>query len=380
LAKRLELTGSMIPIAKVDISGNEKSYLAEAIESEWISSTGKFVKLFEEKFETDIGVTYATAVTNGTVALHLALLSLEIVGGDEVIVPGLTYIATVNAVSYVGATPVIVDVYKDNWTIDITEIEKAITSRTKAIIVVHIYGQVANMSEIMKLASKYGLYVVEDVAEAPFSKFLDKHTGSIGHIGVFSFFGNKSLTTGEGGMVTTNSTELATKIKMLMNQGQPPGKRYFHSIIGYNYRMTNLCAAIGLGQLERWSEIQSKRKKIFETYQELLENVKGLDFPLENPKSISSPWMFTLLLPNGVSNDAVVQSMLELDIETRPTFTTIPNLPPYKSVKCQNDLGISNEISRRGISLPTFNKISEFEQQTVVNGLIQILNSTHRIL
>ena len=239
-----------ISIANPILNGNERKYIDECIDTGWISANGRFVKEFEEKFAAFCGVRYALACCNGTVTLHLALLALGIGEGDEVIMPTLTYIATANAVRYCGATPVFVDSEADTWNISPEEIEKHITPRTKAIIPVHLYGLACNMDAILDIAKRHDLKVIEDAAEAHGAAWRNKLVGSMGDVGSFSFFGNKIITCGEGGMVTTNDPELYEKMKLLRAQGVDPNKRYWHTMVAYNYRMTNMQAAVGLAQLE----------------------------------------------------------------------------------------------------------------------------------
>lgn len=234
-----------IPLAYPLLNGNEKKYVLDCLHTSWISSVGKYVDQFEKSFQDFCGTKYAISCANGTVALHLALLACGIGKGDEVIVPTLTYIASANAVSYCGALPVFVDSEKDTWNMDPAKIEEKINERTKAIIAVHLYGHPVNMEPILKIAEKYGLIVIEDAAEAHGAEYKGKKVGSIGHIGCFSFFGNKIITTGEGGMITTNDDALNEKIRLLKNQGMDQNRKYWFPVIGYNYRLTNLQAAIG---------------------------------------------------------------------------------------------------------------------------------------
>ena len=247
------------PVAIPNLNGNEFKYLTDAFLSTWISSSGKYIDKFESEFSSYSDCTYGVTVSNGTVALHLALVALGISEGDEVIIPDLTFAATINAVLHANATPVIVDIGKDSWCISPDEIKKAITSKTKAIIPVHLYGQPCDMGAIMKIAKKYNLKVIEDCAEAHGAMYGDKKVGSFGDIGCFSFYGNKVITTGEGGMCTTNNSELNNKMRILRDHGMSATKRYWHDIVGYNYRMTNLQAAIGLAQLERIEDIHKNR-------------------------------------------------------------------------------------------------------------------------
>ncbi|NQV08592.1 DegT/DnrJ/EryC1/StrS family aminotransferase, partial [Candidatus Woesearchaeota archaeon] len=250
-----------IPVAEPVLEGNELKYVTECVKTGWISSAGKFVKKFEEKFSKYCDCKYGVAVSNGTTALHLALVALGIKKGDEVIVPNFTFVATANAVVYVGGVPVFVDADKETWNIDVDKIEEKITSKTKAIIPVNIYGHPCDMNKIMDIAKKHNLYVIEDCAESHGAEYNGEKTGSFGDISCFSFYGNKIITTGEGGMCVTNNKELAEKMSMLKDHGMKPERRYWHETIGFNYRMTNIQAAIGLAQLENINKfIETKRE------------------------------------------------------------------------------------------------------------------------
>jgi len=243
-----------IPVANPVLNGNEKKYVLDCLESTWISSSGKYVKRFEEGFANYCCVKHALSCCNGTVALHLALLALGVGPEDEVIVPTLTFVATTNAVSYCGARPVFIDVDQETWNIDPALIEEKITTRTKGIIAVHLYGHPVDMDPIISIAFNHNLFVIEDAAEAHGAKYKGRMIGSISDIATFSFYGNKIITTGEGGMVVTSDDTLANKINQLKESGMDPDKRYWFPTIGYNYRMTNVAAAIGLAQLEKIDE------------------------------------------------------------------------------------------------------------------------------
>ena len=247
-----------IPVYQPSLSGREKEYVIDCLDSTWISSKGEYINRFEQEFSKKIGVNHAITVSNGTVALHLALIALGISSEDEVIVPSLTYIASVNAISYTGAHPIFVDSLYDTWQMDPNDIIKKITPRKRAIMVVHLYGHPCDMDAIMQIASEHNLYVIEDCAEAFGSKYKENVVGSIGDIATFSFFGNRTITTGEGGMVVTNSSSLAEKVMHYKGQGLAKNREYWHDVIGYNYRMTNICAAIGLAQIEQADDFISR--------------------------------------------------------------------------------------------------------------------------
>ena len=251
-----------IPVSHPVLGGNEKRYVLECLETGWISSIGRFIRLFEDAFGRYCEARHAIACNNGTTALHLALAGLGTGPGDEIIVPTLTYIATANAVRYCGAQPVFADSEPGTMTVDPARIEERITARTKGIVVVHLYGHPADMDPILEVARRRGLFVVEDAAEAHGALYRGRKAGSLGDVATFSFYGNKIITTGEGGMVTTNDAALSERIRILRGQGMDPGRRYWFPVVGYNYRMTNIAAAIGLAQLEQIYRFIEKRLEI----------------------------------------------------------------------------------------------------------------------
>jgi perosamine synthetase len=362
-----------IPIYKPDLSGNELKYVKDCIETAWISSLGKYVKLFEDAFAQFCGVKHAVAVSNGTAALHLALLLRDIGPGDEVIVPTLTFVATANAVQYTGATPVLVDSEPETWTIDSDKIEEKITPRTKAIIPVHLYGHPADMGRIMKLAEKYDLFVIEDAAEAHGAEYRGSKVGSLGHVGCFSFYGNKVITTGEGGLLTTNSSEMAEKARFLKDHGMSCEKRYWHPIIGYNYRMTNIQAAIGLAQLQRINEIIERKLIIADLYKRYLEGVSSIELQRQADWAKNIFWMFSILVKDGLScsRDELTSALKERNIDTRPFFIPIHFQPPYK--KDGIILPVAEDVGRRGINLPSYPKMSDTDITKICECIKEII-------
>lgn len=339
-----------IPVARPWLGRTERRYVAQALASGWISSRGGFIDKFEARFAGFCGVKYASSVCNGTVALHLALVALGIGPGDEVIVPSLSFIATANAVAYTGATPVFADIDSRNWCLDPSKIEAKITKRTKAVIPVHLYGHPAEMKPIMKLAGRYGLFVVEDAAEAHGAEVEGRMVGGIGDIGTFSFFGNKILTTGEGGMVVTNNRRLAEKMNILKNHGMDSRKKYWHPVIGYNYRMTNLQAAVGLAQLEKAGKILAERDLIRRRYDERLKNIPGITLPPAETWSRSVCWLYSILVGNKRVRDGLLSLLRDNGIESRPFFFPMETMPPYReNERC----AVSARISARGINLPS---------------------------
>lgn len=359
------MTTLKIPVYKPDLSGNEKKYVDDCMESTWISSKGKYVKEFESRFADYIGAKYAISVNNGTTALHLALLMLGVRQGDEVIVPSLTYIASVNAITYVGAKPVFVDSDKETWQLNPNEVESRITKNTKAIMAVHLYGHPCEMDKIMSIAKKYNLYVVEDCAEAIGSEYKRKRVGSFGVVSCFSFFGNKTITTGEGGMVLTDNEELYKKGQHFKNQGLADGYNYWHDIIGYNFRMTNICAAIGVAQMERIDEFLCKKRRVAELYK---ENLAGLPilFHKECKDVFHSYWMFSVISRSESEREKLSAYLNEKGIETRPTFYPAHLMPMYQESSSYPN---AEYIGLRGINLPSWPGLSVDDIAYISNSI-----------
>lgn len=345
-----------LPISIPDLSGNEYKYLCDAFLSTWISSSGEYIDKFEVGFADYCECSHGVAVSNGTVALHLALVALGIKAGDEVIVPDLTFAATINAVIHANATPVIVDVEKDSWCISPEEISKAITPNTKAIIPVHLYGQPADMGKIMKIANDNNLFVIEDCAEAHGAKFNNHKVGSFGDISCFSFFGNKVITTGEGGMCVTNNRELDIKMRELRDHGMSKSRRYWHNYPGFNYRMTNLQAAIGVAQLERIDQILLDRNKIEIDYRKILDGCKNIEFQKSDYQDRNKiTWLVSILI--NENRDKYLSLMKEAGIDSRPFFYPLSIMPPYKDYLFSNKNSL--KISEKGVNLPTNRNVSE---------------------
>ncbi len=353
-----------IALAQPHLTGNEYKYLIDAFLSTWISSAGKYITQFEESFSDYCGVKFGVAVSNGTTALHLALAALEIGEGDEVIVPDITFAATINAVIYTGATPVIVDIEEDSWCIDPDEIEKAITSKTKAIIPVHIYGQPCDMGRICDIAIKNNLYIVEDCAEAHGAAWNGQKVGSFGTISCFSFFGNKVITTGEGGMCITNDEQLNEKMRILRDHGMSKSRRYYHEIVGFNYRMTNLQAAIGVAQVERIEDILEWRFKLEGKYREELSKNDSIVMQKNNlPDRYKIPWLVSVLVEED-RRDGILKKLKENGIDARGFFIPLSEMNVYKEYAkdCRN----SRRISRMGINLPTTYEIRDKDIKKIV--------------
>lgn len=336
------------PIYLPDITEHEKTLVNDCLNSSWISSRGKYIEQFEECVAAFVGTRFGVAVSNGTVALHLAYLVYGIGPGDEVIVPDLTYVAAANAILYVNATPVFVDVDRKTWNISSECMKARITSRTKAVIVANLYGTPPEMDEIYKIASDNNIIIIEDAAESLGAEYNSIKAGNLGQIGTLSFFGNKTITTGEGGMVLTNCDETQKKLKVLRNQGNSENIRYFHDILGYNYRMTNIQAAIGVAQMTRINQILEKKKKIQKWYENALSGLVEFQYTSSNIKS--SYWMVCFLLQNEESRDKLIKKLDSFGIETRPFFKPISSMPYYPIV----NNNVAYDLSRRGLCVPSY--------------------------
>ena len=342
-----------LPVSEPEFQEKELTYITECILTGWVSSAGRFVKRFEDLFAKFCNAKFAVSTTSGTTALHLALVALGVGPGDEVIVPTLTFIATASAVSHTGAQPVFVDSDTETWNINVAEIEPAITYKTKAIIPVHLYGHPANMDPIIKIAAKYKIAVVEDAAEAHGALYKNKIVGSIGDLGIFSFYGNKIITTGEGGMVVTNDENLAKKMRILRNHGMAENRRYRHTVLGYNYRMTNIQAALGVAQMERIKYILERKRKIALAYHKALKNLIGVTLPPEAKWAKNVFWMYSILIDDekfGMSRDELMARLESKGIETRPIFPPVNSQPIYNTGQ---NLPIAERLASQGINLPS---------------------------
>lgn len=358
---------SFIPVYKPSLSGNELDYVTSCLNDGWVSSRGTFVNRFESSFAEFLNISAATSVSNGTVALHLALYSLGLGPGDEIIVPAFTYIASVNAISYVGARPVFVDSEPSSWNIDVSGIEACITNRTKAILAVHLYGAMCDMPALLRICDQYNLFLIEDVAEAFGSKLNGSFAGSFGHISTFSFFGNKTITTGEGGMIASNNPAIIERAAYLKSQAVSPVREYWHDEIGFNYRMTNICAAIGLAQLERANKIIIAKREIYKLYYDELCDLPVV-FQSEPLNSFHTYWMVSILLPTTSCRDLVRVRLKAANIESRPLFYPAHLMPVFHS-------GISlptcEDIFCRGLNLPSYPELTS----GVVHRISQVIRS-----
>lgn len=366
-----------IPLAVPELSGNEQAYVAEAIRSSWISSTGPFVARFEAEFAELCGSDSALSVCNGTIALHLALLALDVRPGDEVLVPSLTYVATANAVRYVGAEPVFVDVSPGSWCIDPALLESSISRRTKGIIAVHLYGHPADMDAINRVAAIHGLWVVEDAAEAHMATYKGRPVGGLGRIGTFSFYGNKIISSGEGGAVTVSDPQLELRIRTLRGQGVDPARRYYFPVTGYNFRLTNLACALLCAQLERQHQMIAARDRIFRQYREKLQGISGIDFQPCEPWARIAPWLYSITIDTerfGHSRDKLMAHLAAFGIETRPFFIPLHTLPPFRegSRLRQEHLPVTDQLAASGLNLPTFAGMHEEAVEKVCQAIVSL--------
>lgn len=366
----------MIPVNEPLLNGNEKKYLNECIDTGWISSEGPFIRAFEEKFAAITQRRYAVAVCNGTAALEIAVEALGITKGDEVILPTFTIISCVSAIIKAGATPVLVDAEWQTWNMDVSQIESKITPKTKAIMVVHIYGLSVDMDPVLELAKKYNLKIIEDAAEAHGQTYKGKPCGSFGDVSVFSFYPNKLITTGEGGMLVTNNQQLFERFKSLRNLCFVPDNRFVHEELGWNMRMTNLQAAIGLAQLERWEEHLTRKKEIGKKYTELLNDQVGLILPLQKTDySENVYWVYAVLLKSSsLSAKAVMKQLAEKGIGTRPFFYPIHLQPVLikKGLFLNESYPNAEKMYQKGFYLPSGLALTDNQLRTVVDVLKSI--------
>lgn len=366
-----------IMIASPLLGGKELANVSECIKTNWISSQGKFVRMFEKQFSDSHNNYYALAVSNGTVALHLALVALGIGEGDEVLVPDLTFAASINAILYTGATPVLVDIEEDTWNIDLIKAETLISKKTKAIMPVHLYGQPCDMNKLLDLSEEHNLIIVEDAAEALGARYNNQIVGSFGDASTFSFFGNKTITTGEGGMVLFKDKKIAEKAAMLRDHGMNKNKRYWHDEVGFNYRMTNLQASIGVAQFERLEHFIKAKRNIAKAYYSALSIFPFIQAPIEKENTFSSYWLYTILIKKeaNFNREELMQYLESYGIETRPVFYPLHIMPPYVKYGNNEDLKVSAYVSDIGMSLPSAVNLSELEQEYICKKIVEFVDS-----
>jgi perosamine synthetase len=357
----------IIPVCQPTLEGNERKYVMQCMDTNWISSRGKFVDEFEEGFSHYCGVRFGITTNNGTTALHLALATMGLDDGDEVIIPSFTMISTANAVSYLGAKPIPVDVEPDTWNIDPDKIEAKITDKTRAIIPIHTYGHPADMDRLQSIAEKYGLNIVEDAAEAHGAEYKGQRVGSFGKMASFSFYANKIITTGEGGMIVTDDEELAERIGTLRNYGFTQERHFWHKVMGFSYRMTNLQAAIGLGQFEKIDELVQGRIDNARLYSKLLADLPGITTPHESKDVKAVYWMYGVLVEDefGISKDELRQKLADRGIETRSFFIPI-HLQPIYSYLLSDEFPVSEELGRKGFYLPSASNLRPDQIEFIV--------------
>ena len=367
----------MIPVCEPYLAGNEKKYVLECLETNWISSSGKFLNRFEEMVRDGCGVKHAICCSSCTTALHLAFEVLDLQPGDEVIVPAFNLIAGTNMVILAGGKPVLADSDPRHWCIDVAKIEEKITPRTRAIMAVHMYGHPCDMGPLMELAQEHSLVVVEDAAEAHGAEYKGRKVGGIGHMGCFSFYANKNITTGEGGMVVTDNDEYAERIRKIRNQGlEEP--RFVHQVRGFNYRLTNLQAAIGVAQMERIEEIVERRRELFRRYKERLENQRGITLAWEAEWAKSVFWQICVVLTEefGSSKEKVMSQLHKAGVDTRSFFCPM-NLQPLFSGKnkkfpdLRGSYPVSERLWKRGFYLPSGLGLTDGQIDEVAGKLLQ---------
>lgn len=350
---------SRIPWAEPFLKGKERDYVLQALDSTWISG-GEFIDKFEADFSRLLGAKCALTASSGTAALHLALMAAGIGPGDEVIIPGFTFVAPANMVLQTGAEPVFVDIEPRTWCIDIGEVKKSITKKTRAIIPVHVYGNVCDMTALTEIARDRGIYVIEDVAEAVFSKYRGRFAGSFGDLGCFSFQATKTITMGEGGVVVTDDDGLCDRMRVLRSHGMREDKRYWHDVVGYNYRLTNLQAALACAQLENADNIVKEKARVYNRYRQNLCNLPGIEFQYIPEEVEAVMWAVAIKLSQEHSEgdrDLLVRELLKRNIETRPGFYPFSLMPLYKS----EPLPVAEATGRNVISLPSSASLTDEE-------------------
>jgi perosamine synthetase len=368
-----EMPDDFLPISRVVLAGNEERYVVDAVRSTWLS-VGSYVQRFEADFAAFLDAPHAVSVCNGTCALDLALAALGIGPGDEVIVPSLTFAASINAVMHVGAEPVLVDSSPDHWDMDPRSWEGAITGRTKAVMPVHLYGHPCDMRPILEIARRKGLFVVEDAAEAHGAKVMGRTVGTLGDVGCFSFYGNKIITTGEGGMCVTKDPEIDRRLRNLRDHGMRPERRYWHEEVGFNFRLTNLSAAVGVAQLEAIDRFLARRREIGLAYATGLGGVPGLTIFPQAPVGEGVDWLFCAFFFEGgeAERDDTLRALREAGIDGRPTFYPAHTMPPYRELRRYGDLANAERFGHSGINLPLHPAMTDGEVERAISTLKQI--------
>jgi perosamine synthetase len=356
-----------IPVSAPALNGNERRYVDECLTSTWISSKGRFVERFERDFARYVGAQHATSVSNGTVALHLALVALGIGPGDEVIVPSFTYVASANTIVQAGARPVFVDSLPDTWQMDPADIRRKLTPRTRAVMAVHLYGHPCDMDAIGALCEERALLLIEDCAEGFGTRFRGRHVGNFGDVGTFSFFGNKTITTGEGGMVVCRDAAVHARCAKLKSQGLAD-RQYWHDEVAYNYRMTNLCAAIGVAQMERADAIVEAKRQVAAWYQEALRGAPVQLHAEVGDHVVHSYWMNSILVSDVATRDPLREHLAGMGIETRPAFYPVHTFPMYR--ESAQTFPVAEALGARGVNLPSSSRLTQGEVREVADAVI----------
>lgn len=365
----------IILTAGPSMSEKEIEYVTDAVRNGWNFEFDKYLKKFEEAFARYIGVKYAWTTSSGTGALHSALMALGVGKGDEVIVPEITFVASANVVRYVGATPVFVDVQKDTWCLDPDKLEKHITKHTKTIMPVHIYGHPVDMDPVNKIAKKHGLFVLEDACPSVGAEYKGKKTGALGDVAAFSFQGAKIMVTGEGGILVTDNSDVYEKAKYWGNNAKDNKKMFWHTDIGYMYRMSNLLAALGLGQLERIDEFIEKKRQIFQWYKERLGTVEGVLLNTEKKWAKNIFWMSSIVLDKdfGINRNDLIGKLKERLVDTRPFFYPVSMFPMYNTPKINNP--VAYHVGLNGINLPSGVNLTEEQIDYIAQQVKDVLNA-----
>lgn len=363
----------MIPVCEPLITVRDMELVNDALTSGWISSAGKYLDLFEERWAAYCGMPFGIAVSNGSNALDVAVDLLNLEAGDEVIMPTFTIISPAQSVVRAGGVPVLVDSDPINWQMDVGQIEAKITPRTKAILVVHIYGHPADMDPIMALADKHGLVVIEDAAEVHGAEYKGRRCGGIGHISTFSFYANKLVTTGEGGMVLVKSREHAERARSLRNLCFQPNRRFYHENLGYNFRMTNVQAAMGVGQIERIEATVKRKREIAHAYNEAFSGIPGIQLPAEMPWAHNVYWVYGMILGKERQADAaqIMSQLRTHGIETRPFFLGMHEQPVFQKMGFfrQGCYPVAEHLARKGFYLPNGLTITDGQIAKVVEAV-----------
>jgi perosamine synthetase len=367
-----------IPVNEPVLDGNEKKYLNECIDTGWISSEGPFIREFEERFSKRVGRRHGIAVCNGSAALDAAAAALDLSAGDEVIMPTFTIISCASAITRLGAVPVLVDCDPDTWNMDVRRIEERITDRTRAVMAVHIYGLPVDMDPVLEIADRHGLDVIEDAAEMIGQDYRGRPCGSLGRISTFSFYPNKHVTTGEGGMIVTDDDDLAERCRGLRNLAMKAPRRFVHDELGWNFRMTNMQAAVGLAQLERLDEFVPRKRRIFDRYTEMLSGVKGIRLPVPRTDYATNiNWVYGVVLDDTVGFDAdeAMKRLAAKNVGTRPFFWPMHEQPVYRSMGMFVGESYPNaeRIARRGFYLPSGLALTDEQMDRVVAAVKEIL-------